>query len=178
MKTRLEFFKEQIEKYGSEFYEPNTRYKIGKNSDIHYTVVFDDYGFGYEFDPKQDRYLHCPHVGKIEIGDNVTIHANTNIVRGTGENDVTVIGDGCKIDFSVHIAHNVKIGKNCLIVAGSIIGGSTQIGDNCYIGIGAMIKNKLKIGNNVTIGMGAVVLNDVPDGETWVGNPAKKLIKK
>jgi serine acetyltransferase len=38
-----------------------------------------------------------------------------------------------------------------------------------------MIKNKVKIGNNVTVGMGAVVLKDIPDGETWIGNPARKL---
>jgi acetyltransferase-like isoleucine patch superfamily enzyme len=60
-------------------------------------------------------------------------------------------------------------------VAGTVIGGSTEIGDNCYLGIGCMIKNKVKIGNNVTVGMGAVVLKDIPDGETWIGNPARKL---
>jgi acetyltransferase-like isoleucine patch superfamily enzyme len=43
--------------------------------------------------------------------------------------------------------------------------------------MGALIKNKVRIGNDVTVGMGAVVLKDIPDGETWAGNPAKRLEK-
>ena len=162
---RLQFCREQREKYP----EKHTALEIGGG------VFFNDTGFNYVWDG--EKYLHTPHSGKLVIEKGVEIHSGCNIVRGTSENDVTVIGEGSKIDYNVHIAHNVKIGKHCLIVAGSIIGGSTEIGDNCYIGIGAMIKNKLKIGNNVTIGMGSVVICDIPDGETWVGNPAKKLNK-
>lgn len=132
-------------------------------------------GFGYEWDG--ERYVKFPHRGDVKIGKDVEIGSNTCIDRATLEGEATEIGDGTKIDNLVHIAHNVKIGKHCLIVAGSIIGGSVTIGDRCYIGIGAMVKNKVKIGNDVTVGMGAVVLKDIPDGETWVGNPAKQLVK-
>lgn len=132
-------------------------------------------GFGYEWDG--EKLIKFPHRGDVIIGNDVEIGANTCIDRATLEGEATEIGDGTKIDNLVHIAHNVKIGKHCLIVAGSVIGGSVTIGDRCYIGIGAMIKNKVKIGNDVTVGMGAVVLQDIPDGETWVGNPAKRLDK-
>lgn len=134
-------------------------------------------GFGYEYDDVNDELVSFPHRGDVIIGKNVRMGANTCIDRATLEGHATVIGDGTKIDNLVHIAHNVKIGRNCLIVAGAVIGGSVTIGDRCFIGIGAMIKNKVKIGNDVTVGMGAVVLNDIPDGETWAGNPAKKLEK-
>ncbi|KKN59935.1 hypothetical protein LCGC14_0536850 [marine sediment metagenome] len=103
----------------------------------------------------------------------VEIFSGTNIVRPTL--DDTRIGEGTKIDYNCHIAHNVNIGKHCLIIAGTILGGSVTIGDNCYLGIGCMIKNKVKIGNNVTIGVGAVVLEDVKDNYVMVGNPAKFL---
>ena len=33
----------------------------------------------------------------------------------------------------------------------------------------------LVVGDQVVIGAGAVVLNDIPSGETWVGNPSRKL---
>ncbi len=132
-------------------------------------------GFGWI--RQEDGTLYkMPHRGNVVIEKNVIIGNNVCIDRAV--NGSTVIGEGSKIDNLVHIAHGVKIGKNCLIVAGSVIGGSTEIGDNCYLGIGCMIKNKLKIGNNVTIGMGAVVLKDVPDGETWIGNPAHNICDK
>jgi acetyltransferase-like isoleucine patch superfamily enzyme len=38
-----------------------------------------------------------------------------------------------------------------------------------------MIRENVRIGAGAVIGMGAVVLADVPDGQTWVGSPARKL---
>lgn len=175
--TRKEFCLEQNRKYPEGFYhyEAIPSYvSIGTGCRIHEGVFFSQ-GFGFEF--IGGRWLHIPHSGKIIISDNVEIFEGTNICRGTADDGVTFIGEGTKIDYNVHVAHNVKIGKHCLIIAGSIIGGSVEIGDNCYLGIGCMIRNKVKIGNNVTIGMGAVVVKDVPDGITVVGNPAKEIIK-
>lgn len=131
-------------------------------------------GFGYVTD-SHGKHIRMPHLGRIIFGDNVHIHNNVNIDRGvTGD---TVIGSGTKIDSLVHIAHNAQIGEDCLIVAGAIIGGSVTIGNGSFIGMGAKIKQKVKIGKGCTIGAGAVVICDVPDGETWAGVPAKKIIK-
>ncbi len=132
-------------------------------------------GFGYERD-ENGIPVRMPHLGNVVIGENVEIGSNVCVDRAVIGS--TVIGDNVKIDNLVHVAHGAKIGKNTLIVAGAVIGGSVDIGENCFIGMNASIKNKVKIGNNVTIGAGAVVLKDVPDGETWIGNPAKKLEKK
>ncbi|KKN42136.1 hypothetical protein LCGC14_0716400 [marine sediment metagenome] len=171
---RLEFVMEQRKKYPMEW---NIKtlipdwVTIGKRTDIHPGVFFSDQGFGFQWDGTE--YVRIPHVGELLMEDKVEIFSGTNIVRPTLS--VTFIGEGTKIDYNCHIAHNVKIGKHCLIIAGTILGGSVTIGNNCYLGIGCMIKNKVKIGNNVTIGMGAVVLNDVPDNYVMIGNPAKFL---
>lgn len=171
---RIEFTKSQIAKYGKEpeiLTDVPGWVTIGQKCNIHKGVYFSDTGFGYE---KIDGVWVCiPHSGKVLIGDNVDIFSGTNIVRATSDDGRTIIGEGTKIDYNCHIAHNVKIGKHCLIIAGTIIGGSVEIGDNCYLGIGCMIRNKIKIGNNVTIGMGAVVVKDIPDNVTVKGNPAK-----
>lgn len=131
-------------------------------------------GFGWVRDENKEL-VKMPHRGNIVIERNVTIGSNVCIDRAVIGS--TVIGEGTQVDNLVHIAHGAKIGKHCLIVAGVVIGGSSEIGDYSYIGMGALIKNKVTIGKNVLIGMGAVVIKDVPDGEVWVGNPAKFLRK-
>lgn len=183
--SRQKFCLSQIEKYG----EANPCYSYFNNtleiaSHLHvsgkaklsHSVWIDLHGFGYE--KINGKWVLIPHSGKIIIEDNVYIHAYTTICHGTGDNDVTRIGNGTKIDTHCHVAHNVKIGKNCLITSGVIIGGSAEIGNDVYIGIGALIRNKVKIGDGAVIGMGAVVVDDVPPGVTVVGNPAKIFVKK
>ena len=173
---RLDFVLEQRKLY-PEFTQYHIRTKMpswvygSSVIDIHEGVLFSEHGFGFQWD--EDEYLRIPHTGNIKLGNKVEIFSGTNIVRPTIED--TYIGEGTKIDYGCHIAHNVNIGSNCLIIAGTILGGSVTIGDRCYLGIGCMIQNKVKIGNNAFIGMGANVIEDVPDNYVMVGNPAKFL---
>jgi|SRR6185369_5096043 len=152
---------------------PNVSWPCGLN--IHHSVMLCGHGFGYE--NIDGKILLIPHTGKIVIENDVEIHAYTVVCPGTGDNDITFIGEGTKIDTRCHIAHNVKIGRNVVITSGVTIGGSAVIEDDVYIGIGAVIRNKIKIGKGAVIGMGAVVVNDIPENVTVVGNPAKILAK-
>lgn len=51
----------------------------------------------------------------------------------------------------------------------------TRVGRGASIGAGAVVLPGLTIGAGAMIGAGAVVTRDVPAGETWVGNPARRL---
>ena len=132
-------------------------------------------GFGYEKNTDGEFELF-PHIGGVRIEKNVDIGANTCIDRGTLGN--TIIGAGSKIDNLVHIAHNVKIGRNCAIIAHSMIGGSTVINDNCWVAPSACVRDGISIGSNSIIGLGSVVVKPIPDNEVWAGNPARKFEKK
>lgn len=148
--------------------------EIHKTARIQPSVVIGKDGFGFVRD-ENNELVEMPHRGNVVIEKFVCIGAHTCIDRAVEGS--TVIGEGTKIDNLVHVGHGAKVGKHCLVVAGSVLGGSCEIGDYSYVGMGALIKNKIKVGKGCTIGMGAVVVKDVPDGETWVGNPAKKLEK-
>jgi len=147
---------------------------IGKNCIIDSNSVIGSDGFGYERN-NDGKIEMFPHIGGIKIEDDVEIGANVCIDRGTINN--TIIGNGTKIDNLVHIAHNVKIGKNCSIVANSLVAGSCILGNNVHVAMSVTIRDQIKVGNNAILGMGSIVTKDVSPNIIVIGIPAKPIKK-
>lgn len=148
---------------------------IGDNCEIKSGVVLGQSGFGFERD-RQGYPIKFPHFGKVIIGNNVYIGANTAVDRGTlGD---TIIEDNVKIDNLVHVAHNCHIGEGSFVIACTILGGGTQIGKNCWIAPNVSVKEQTHINDGALVGLGAVVLKEVEPNTVVVGNPAKILNKK
>ena len=147
---------------------------IIKNSIIGKKVMIQDgckigqKGFG--FIPIKEKNIKFPHIGKVNIEDNVEIASNCTIDRGSI--DDTSIGKNTYLDNQVHVAHNVKIGSNCMIAGQVGFAGSTSIGNNVSIGGQAGVSGHLKIGNNVKIGGGSGVVKDIEDNQIVMGYPA------
>ncbi|MHA1290482.1 MAG: hypothetical protein ACTSPB_24125, partial [Candidatus Thorarchaeota archaeon] len=80
---------------------------LGHNVWIHPSTVIGDEGLGYIRDEKGEWY-HFPHLGGVRIEDNVRIHANSTVCRGTL--DDTKIGEGTVIGSQVQVGHNVILG--------------------------------------------------------------------
>ena len=93
------------------------------------------------------------------IGDSVEIGANCAIDRGALED--TVIGDGCKLDNLIQVAHNVRIGEGTRIAGCVGIAGSAIIGQRCRIGGGAGILGHLEICDDVTISAMSLVTRSI-----------------
>ncbi len=144
---------------------------VGRNVRIGANAVIGGIGFGVTGGP--DGLIEMPHVGGVTIEDDVRIGALTAIDRGRFED--TVIARSAKIDNHCHIAHNVRIGEGCLIAAFAGISGSSVIGDGAMLGGRVGISDHLTIGKRARLGADAAVMRDVPDGETWLGSPAKPL---
>jgi UDP-3-O-[3-hydroxymyristoyl] glucosamine N-acyltransferase len=147
---------------------------IGDRCIIHSGVILGDDGFAFERDEKE---LHkFPHFGRMVIGNDVEICANSHIAKGSLSD--TIISDGTKIDSMVHISHNVFVGKNCEITAGAVIGGSVEIGNSTWIGLNATLKDQIKVGDNVIVASGASVIHNVPNSDIVAGVPAKSIKNK
>lgn len=125
-------------------------------------------GFGFAPDPQ--GHVKIPQLGRVVIGDDVEIGANTTIDRGSGPD--TVVGQGCRIDNLVQIAHNVRIGRGCVIVAQSGIAGSTAVGDFVQVGGQAGLVGHLTIGAGARIAGQSGVIRDIEPGATYGGTPA------
>ena len=77
-----------------------------------------------------------------------------------------------------HIGHDALIGEDVEIAPGAVICGLCEIGDGVHIGVNASILPGRKVGAGAKIGAGAVVTHDVPAGEVWIGNPARRLVSR
>ncbi len=135
---------------------------------IHSGAVIGSDGFGFAWSGK--AYEKIPHLGTVQIADDVEIGANTAIDRAML--DETVIGQGTKIDNLVHVAHNVHIGCHSGLVAQVGIAGSTHIGDRTIIYAQSGITGHIRIGDNVIVGPRSGVADDLPDKSDVLGTPA------
>ena len=140
--------------YNCVFYD---NLSIGKNFVSSANSTFGSDGFRFVFDQNQHRKM--PQVGSLIIGDHVEIQANCSIDRG-GLGD-TVIGNFCKIDNQVHIAHNCVLGENVIIAGSCGVAGSTKIGDNVIIGGKTAISDHLEITSDVIIAGGSVIRKSI-----------------
>ena len=121
--------------------------QMGQRCLIHTGAVLGSDGFG--FAQEAGHWIKIPQVGRVLIGDDVEIGANTTIDRGTI--DDTVIEDGVKLDNLIQVAHNVHIGEHTAIAGCTGIAGSATIGRHCAIGGGVGITGHIEITDHVTI---------------------------
>jgi UDP-3-O-[3-hydroxymyristoyl] glucosamine N-acyltransferase len=122
-----------------------------------------------------DRYQKFPQVGRVEIGDDVEIGANTCIDRAAL--GVTSIGEGTKIDNMVHIGHNCRIGKHVVIAAQTGFSGGVAIEDYAVVGGQVGIGDKARVETRAVLGSGCGVLTSkiVRSGQVVWGTPARPL---
>jgi UDP-3-O-[3-hydroxymyristoyl] glucosamine N-acyltransferase len=120
---------------------------IGPRTMVHSGAVVGSDGFGMA--EEGGRWLKIPQVGRVLIGADCEIGANTTIDRGAI--DDTVIADDVKLDNQIQIGHNCTIGAHTAIAGCVGIAGSTHIGRNCKIGGAAMISGHLRIADDVII---------------------------
>ncbi|HUN51207.1 MAG TPA: UDP-3-O-(3-hydroxymyristoyl)glucosamine N-acyltransferase [Candidatus Sulfotelmatobacter sp.] len=142
--------------------------RIGERVTLHPGVRIGQDGFGFAPDPS--GHLKVPQLGRVLIGDDCEIGANTTIDRGAGPD--TVIGNGTWIDNLVQIGHNVQIGRCCIIVAQVGIAGSARLGDFVAVGGQAGVGGHLSIGSGVQISAQAGVITNLRPGDKVGGSPA------
>ncbi len=144
--------------------------KVGKNCIIHPNTVIGSDGFG--FAPQKDgTYKKIAQLGNVIIEDDVEIGANVAIDRGSM--GATIIGSGAKLDNLIHVAHNVKIGKNTVMAAQAGVAGSTIIGENCQVGGQVGFVGHIQIADGTLIQAQSGIAASVEErGSKLFGSPA------
>lgn len=138
---------------------------IGNNFIAHGGAVIGSDGFGMAWE--SGRWLKIPQIGRVVIGDDVEVGANTTIDRGAL--DDTVIEDDVKLDNQIQVAHNVRIGAHTAIAGCVGIAGSATIGKYCRIGGSAGILGHLQIADNVEIASFTLVGKSIREAGSYAG---------
>ncbi|MDR0481152.1 MAG: UDP-3-O-(3-hydroxymyristoyl)glucosamine N-acyltransferase [Gallionellaceae bacterium] len=139
---------------------------LGKRLIAHSGVVIGADGFGMAPD-ENGHWLKIPQIGRVVIGDDVEIGANTTIDRGAL--DDTVIEEGVKLDNLIQVAHNVRIGAHTVIAGCVGIAGSAVIGKHCRIGGGVGIAGHLQIADNVVVAGFSLVSGSLTKAGSYAG---------
>lgn len=146
---------------------------LGNHVILHSGCVIGADGFGFIL--TDGAYEKFPQVGRVMIGDNVEIGANSCVDRAAL--GVTSIGEGAKLDNLVHIAHNCRIGRHVVIAAQTGLSGGVVVEDYAVIGGQVGIGDKARIESRAVLGSGSGVLTSkiVRAGQVMWGTPARPL---
>ena len=141
---------------------------VGDNFIAHAGAKIGQDGFGYA--QSEGKHIKIPQIGRVIIGNDVEIGANSTIDRGAIED--TKIGDMCKIDNLVQIGHNVQLGYGCVVVSQVGIAGGVKVGKYAMLGGQVGIAGHLTIGDYSQIGAQSGIIQDVEPGAKLFGTPA------
>lgn len=104
-----------------------------------------------------------------------TARLNAYVTVDSGCERSTQVGARSLLMAKVHVGHDAIVGDDCELAPGVVICGHAEIGDGVRIGVNACVLPYKLVGAGARIGAGAVVTKNVPPGEVWAGNPARRL---
>lgn len=101
--------------------------------------------------------------------------AGVCVMHGAAVHPDATIGDFAILNANASVDHDGEIGRGATIGPGTTFPGAVRVGEYAAIGAGVVSRPGVTIGARAVIGAGAVLARDVPEGETWAGNPARLL---
>ena len=87
------------------------------------------------------------------------------------------VGNHVQLNLNTTVGHDVHLADFVTTAPAVNISGNCQIGKGVYMGTQAATKQGISIGPGITLGMGAMAVKDLLEPGTYVGVPARKLMR-
>jgi sugar O-acyltransferase (sialic acid O-acetyltransferase NeuD family) len=120
------------------------------------------------------RFASAVHPSAI-LGAGTTVGEGAVVGAGVVVAYDTAIGRHATINLNATVGHDCVVGDYATIAPGVNVTGRVTLGEGVLIQTNATVVPGLALGAWARIGPGAVVLKDVPPGEFWFGNPARRM---
>lgn len=111
------------------------------------------------------------------LAKDVSVGAGSVVMAGAVINPGAVIGRGCIINTCASVDHDCIVEDYAHVSVGAHLAGTVFLGEKSWVGAGATVSNNIRVCKNCMIGAGAVVVKNIDAPGTYVGVPAKMLIK-
>ncbi|WP_319460315.1 acetyltransferase [Micromonospora sp. RTP1Z1] len=121
-----------------------------------------------------DRYATIVHPS-ADVGAGSSVGPGTVLLAGVVLTADVTVGEHVAVMPHAVLTHDDRVYDHATIASGVRLGGGAVLRRGAYVGAGALIREGVTVGEWSLVGMGSVVLRDVPPGEIWAGNPARRL---
>ncbi len=122
--------------------------------------------------PQDLKYKNEP--TRCEVGAGTLVREGATIHRASvGGGGVTVVGAGCMLMATAHVAHDCVLGDGVILANNVMLGGHVQVGAGAFIGGGAAVHQTVRVGRLAMVSGLAGVTNDIPPFGYVFGLPAR-----
>jgi UDP-N-acetylglucosamine acyltransferase len=109
----------------------------------------------------------------LRLGADNQIREFATLHRAAGEDEATVVGDGCLIMAYAHVGHNCSVGDEVMLANSVALSGHCHLEDFVIVGGLAAIHQFTSIGTMAMVGGLSRIVRDVPPYMIVEGNPAR-----
>ena len=141
---------------------------IGNRVLLQNGVVVGSDGFGFARD-ERGRWHKILQTGRVTVGDDVEIQANSAVDRGAVGD--TVIGRGTKIDNLVQVGHACTVGEDTILCGQVGLAGTTHVGNKVIMAGQSASAGHLTIHDGAILTAQSAVNSDIPAGAIYSGSP-------
>jgi UDP-N-acetylglucosamine acyltransferase len=121
----------------------------------------------------QDFKFKADCLSYTEIGDDNWLREGVTVHRGSRQDSVTRLGNGCFLMAYVHVAHDCVVGNNVVMANNSGISGECVVHDKAFISGNVSVHQYCRIGRNAMIGLSTKLVQDALPFCITDGNPGR-----
>lgn len=128
--------------------------------------------------PESARFFTYVHPTAQILSKDVQIGVGSIVCANCILTTNIVIGSHSHLNLSTTVGHDTTIGDYFTSAPGVHVSGNNKIKNFVYMGTNSCTKQHITIASDVTIGMNAGVTSSIIESGTYIGTPARKVIKK